>query len=107
MMIYLLRTQLGRFKLLALAEGVSFLAILFVTMPLKYLMDIPGPNKGVGLVHGLLFVWYILAVIQVKAECRWTLGKMLLAMLAAIIPFGTFYVTARMLPKDSDHKKEQ
>lgn len=106
-MIYLLKTQIGRFKLLALAEGVSFLVILFVTMPLKYLMDVPGPNQVVGLAHGLLFVWYIFAVIQVKVECRWTLGKMLLAMLAAVIPFGTFYVTARMLPKDGGHKKVQ
>ena len=99
------KTQLGRFRLLALAEGVSFLLILFVTMPLKYLADIPGPNQGVGLVHGLLFMLYIYAVIQVKAECRWTLSKMLLAMLAAIIPFGTFYVTARMVPKGSDAKQ--
>ena len=90
--------------MLALAEGVSFLALLFVTMPLKYLMDIPGPNQVVGMAHGLLFVAYVFAVIQVKIECNWKIRQMLLALVAAVIPFGTFYVTGRMLPKNSGTK---
>ena len=54
-MIDSFKTQLGRFRVLAFAEGVSFLLILFITMPLKYLMDMPGPNKIIGMAHGIPF----------------------------------------------------
>ena len=99
-MINLLSTQLGRFKVLAFGEGISFLALLFITMPLKYALDVPGPNRIIGLIHGLLFVLYVFAVIQIKIEKAWKNQTMLQALLAAIIPFGTFYITARILPKE-------
>lgn len=84
-------TSLGRLRLLAFAEGVSFLLLLFVTMPLKYAFAYPEPNRIVGLIHGLLFVLYVLAVIQNKIEHDWKLRKTSLALLASIIPFGTFW----------------
>jgi integral membrane protein len=98
-MIDLFKTQIGRFKIIAFTEGVSFLLILSVTMPLKYLWDMPEPNKIIGMVHGLLFILYILAVIQIKYTTDWSNRNMLLALLGSIIPFGTFYVTARLLPE--------
>ena len=63
-MVELLRTPLGRLRILAFAEGVSFLLILFVTMPLKYGMGMADPNYVVGLIHGLLFVMYVGLVFQ-------------------------------------------
>ncbi|TRX60568.1 DUF3817 domain-containing protein [Fulvivirga sp. M361] len=104
-MIDSLKTQLGRFRVLAFAEGVSFLLILFVTMPLKYLMDMPGPNKIIGMAHGILFVLYVLAVIQIRIDQEWNTRKTLIALLASIVPFGTFYVTAKMLPKHSPEER--
>ena len=44
-----LKTPLGRFHVLAFAEGASLILILLVTMPLKYLLNIPGPNSVVGM----------------------------------------------------------
>ena len=67
-MMHWFTTSLGRLRLLALAEGISFLLLLFVTMPLKYVFDYPEPNRVVGLIHGLLFVLYVLAVIQNNIE---------------------------------------
>jgi integral membrane protein len=95
-MLYLLKTQIGRLRLLAFVEGVSFLVILFITMPLKYYFDTPQPNKVFGMVHGLLFVLYVFWVIQVKIEQDWTFKKMGLALLASIIPFGTFWADLRL-----------
>ena len=92
----LLSTQLGRLRILAFVEGVSFLILLFVTMPLKYGFGMPGPNKVFGMVHGLLFVLYVLAVIQAKIEWNWSLKKMGLALLASIIPFGTFWADVKL-----------
>lgn len=94
--MHLLSTQLGRLRVLAFTEGVSFLVLLFVTMPLKYAFDTPGPNKVFGMVHGLLFVLYVLAVIQAKIEHDWSLKKTGLALLASIIPFGTFWADVKL-----------
>ena len=95
-MFDLLKTQLGRLRVLAFAEGVSLLVILFITMPLKYYFDSPQPNKVFGMVHGLLFVLYVFWVVQIKIEQDWSIKKMGLALLASIIPFGTFWADARL-----------
>ena len=52
----LFKSPLGRFRILAFMEGLSFLLILFITMPLKYLYEMPEPNLVVGMAHGVLFV---------------------------------------------------
>ena len=99
----LIKTQLGRLRLLAFIEGISFLVILFVTMPLKYAFHMPAPNKIFGLVHGLLFVLYVFAVIQIWIEQRWKMQKMILALVASIIPFGTFWADKKLFrPTESD-----
>ncbi|GAB3512486.1 DUF3817 domain-containing protein [Emticicia fontis] len=95
-MLNLLKTQLGRLRLLAFIEGVSFLVLLFITMPLKYAFDNPAPNKTFGLVHGLLFILYVLAVIQIKIEQNWNIRKTLLALLVSVIPFGTFWADKKL-----------
>lgn len=87
---------MGRLRLLAFIEGVSFLVILFITMPLKYFMASPLPNKIVGMAHGVLFLAYVLAVIQVHVNRNWTMKKTGLALLASIVPFGTFWADARL-----------
>ena len=95
-MFSLLKTQLGRLRLMAYVEGTSFLLLLFITMPLKYNFDYPQPNKIVGLIHGLFFIMYVFAVVQIKIEQDWNLKKTLLALLASIIPFGTFWADKKL-----------
>ncbi len=92
----LIKTQLGRLRLLAFIEGISFLILLFITMPLKYAFQIPEPNKVFGIVHGLLFVLYVFAVIQITIEQQWKIQKMIWALLASIIPFGTFWADKKL-----------
>lgn len=98
----LIKTQIGRLRILAFMEGVSFLVILFVTMPLKYLLQMPGPNYLFGMAHGLLFVLYVMAVIQVKIEHDWGLKKTSLALLASVVPFGTFWADQKLFRPVSD-----
>ncbi|MDX2191395.1 MAG: DUF3817 domain-containing protein [Bacteroidota bacterium] len=92
----LLKTEIGRLRILAFVEGVSFLIILFVTMPLKYLMNMPEPNKIFGMSHGVLFVLYVIMVLKIKLEENWTNKKMGLALLASIVPFGTFWADVKL-----------
>ena len=90
-------TAIRRLRFIAITEGWSFLILLAVAMPLKYLASIPEPVSIIGMAHGVLFIAYILLVIQVKILHRWSIGKALLAMFASIIPFGTFYVEKKWL----------
>jgi len=73
-------------------EGLSYLAILFVTMPLKYLLDMPEPNQIIGMAHGVLFILYIIGAIQLHFLLNWKIKLTALVLLASIIPFGTFYM---------------
>jgi len=77
---------------IAFLEGVSFLVILFITMPLKYYYNQPEWNQHVGMAHGLLFMAYVILVLMAKFEHKWDAKTTLICLLASIIPFGTFYV---------------
>lgn len=87
-----LSDALGRFRLIALLEGTSYLLLLFIAMPLKYMMDMPQMVTWVGRAHGLLFVLYVLAGISVAIDRRWSVKLMAGAFVASLIPFATFYL---------------
>jgi integral membrane protein len=86
----LIKTALGRLRIVAFIEGCSYLLLGF-TMILKYKFAMPQPNYIVGLAHGILFVLYIVLLIQVSFLHRWNIFKMFMAFIASLIPFGTFY----------------
>ncbi len=88
------------FRKVAFAEGVSFLVLLLVAMPLKYLANLPMAVTVVGGLHGLLFVGFIILAYMVKEEYKKDFKWLLKAGLASIIPFGTFYM-------DKEWRKEE
>jgi len=73
-----------------IAEGISFLVLLLIAMPLKYAFDLPLAVKYVGWAHGLLFVGYVTLAFYVKEIYNWPFRKFLYAFVAAFLPFGTF-----------------
>ena len=91
-----LLTSLGRLRLIGFLEGVSLLVLLGIAMPLKYMAGQPAAVRYVGMAHGVLFVLYVLLVIQVAIQYRWSLGKAALAMVASVFPFGTFWAEKRL-----------
>ena len=95
----LLKSEIGRLRIIAFIEGTSFLLILFVTMPLKYGLKMPEPNKIIGMLHGVLFMLYILAVIQARSTYNWDGKTTFWSLLASIIPFGTFWVDRKYFVK--------
>lgn len=80
-----------RLRFIGFAEGISYLLLLFIAVPLKRIGGHPEAVQVLGPIHGLLFLLYILAIIQAKIEYGWSMGKTGLAFLASIIPGGTFY----------------
>lgn len=83
-------------RLLALTEGVSFLVLLGVAMPLKYLGGLPQAVKVFGWAHGLLFVALCFLLLKVTVEERWPLGRSAMVFLAALLPFGPFVIDRRL-----------
>ena len=97
----MLRTPVGRFRAIALIEGVSYLLLLGVAMPLKYFAGFPGAVKAVGWAHGVLFVLYLVALAEVSLARRWRLVRILVAFVASLVPFGTFLLDARLRREES------
>lgn len=93
---HLFLTSLGRLRLIGFLEGVSLLVLLGIAMPLKYLAGQPATVRYVGMAHGVLFVVYVLLVIQVAIQYRWSFGKAALALAASVLPFGTFWAEKRL-----------
>lgn len=80
------------FKIIATLEGISFLVLLLIAMPLKYAYDMPEYVRYVGMAHGMLFIAYIVLAVILKMEENWPVKKFLIICLASVIPFGTFYI---------------
>ena len=80
------------FRKVAKAEGVSFLVLLLIAMPLKYFANIPLAVTIAGGLHGVLFIAYVVLVREVKGEYKKSWGWVGRAMLASVLPFGTFYM---------------
>ena len=77
------------FRKVAFLEGLSFIVLLGVCMPLKYFADTPEPVRIVGSLHGGLFVLYIVVLILVWRERSWKFSRAAIAALMSFIPFGT------------------
>ena len=99
-MTQLLKTSVGRLRIIGFLEGVSLLTLILVAVPMKYYFDNPSGSKILGPVHGGLFLLFVFNTISVGVEHRWkfntTTWKVLLA---CIVPFGTFYIDRKILSK--------
>ena len=78
-------------------EGGSYLLLLFVAMPLKYVWGEPGMVRVVGMAHGLLFLAYVGLAFAMYDREGWTLKKLGWAILASLLPFGPFVFERRVL----------
>ncbi|ALJ03975.1 hypothetical protein APS56_01875 [Pseudalgibacter alginicilyticus] len=85
------------FRIVALLEGVSYILLLFIATPIKYLLEDPQYVKMLGMPHGILFIAYVALAIMLKNDFKWTNKQFGWVLLAAIIPFGTFYVDRKYL----------
>ncbi|MDX1277226.1 DUF3817 domain-containing protein [Oceanihabitans sediminis] len=85
------------FRLIAFLEGVSYILLLFIATPIKYLQGNPEYVKMLGMPHGLLFVAYVVLAIVVGMERKWDTKTMFIVLIASILPFGTFYIDKKYL----------
>jgi len=90
----------SNFCRIAIAEGWSYLILLFVAMPLKYIMHINWVVKIVGWAHGVLFIAYMATLLLVWIKLKWPFKKVFVAGIAALIPFATFYLEKQIKQKN-------
>ena len=92
--------SLKTFRIIALMEGISFLVLLGIAMPLKYMAGFPIAVRITGSLHGLLFVLFVFYLFQVRLDLKWDLKKTALAFIASLLPFGTFVLDSKLLKNE-------
>ncbi|HKR05550.1 MAG TPA: DUF3817 domain-containing protein [Bacteroidia bacterium] len=89
------------FRVIAITEGISFLVLLFIAMPLKYFAGFPHAVMYVGWIHGILFIAFCIFLLLVKIKYGWSFKKSLIAFVASLLPFGTFVLDAKILSREN------
>lgn len=77
-------------RIVGFLEGISFLLLLFVAMPLKYIWDNPIWVKHVGMGHGVLFIAFVALLYWVCQKMKWSNRLFIIGLIASILPFGPF-----------------
>ena len=85
------------FRLVAFLEGLSYILLIFIAVPIKYLLDDPTYVKLLGMPHGILFVGYIIFAVIGKNKFKWSYVEFFIISAASLVPFGTFYVDKKYL----------
>lgn len=96
----MLRTAIGRLRIVGMVEGLSFLLLLFVAMPLKYIWGRPEAVSVVGMAHGVLFLLYGLALLFAWDAAKWNIRSCAKAFAASLVPFGPFLIDGWLRRED-------
>lgn len=89
-----MNNKISYLRFIGIAEGISFLVLLLIAMPLKYYFGLPIAVKVVGWMHGVLFIAYIIIVLLSIKIMRWNWFSVSVALAASLIPIGTFLLDA-------------
>jgi integral membrane protein len=87
------------FRIISFLEGISYLLLLFVAVPIKYFQGDVSYVKMLGMPHGVLFMSYIVLAVVLQKKMKWNLKSLGIVVLASVIPFGTFYVDKKYFQK--------
>ena len=92
-------SKLTQLRIIGFIEGISFLVLLFIAMPIKYIGGDPMPVKYVGMTHGILFIGFVFMLYLAWEEYRWSMKFNLFAFISSLIPFGTFWLEKKLKAK--------
>ena len=85
-----------KFRKIAKLEGISFLILLFIAMPLKYVVGLEVATKIVGPIHGGLWMWFLYLQYLAYKEYEWDIKFNLFAFIMSIVPFGTMWLDKKL-----------
>ncbi len=92
-------SALNRFRLISAIEGISYLLLVFIAMPIKYMGDNPYYVKIFGMAHGVLFIIFMISLFETKRKNNWDIVFMFKLFVLSLIPFGAFIIEAKVKPK--------
>jgi integral membrane protein len=94
-----MKDNLKVFRIIAFSEGVSYLLLFAISMPLKYIYNMPEPNLVIGYLHGFLFVAYCIYALIIYKEYKWSFLTLIIVLIASLLPFGTFIAESKIFKK--------
>lgn len=86
------------FRVVSTLEALSYLLLLGVAMPLKYIWDNPQWVKVLGNAHGFLFIAYVIMAYILYKQLNWSKKTFLIVFICSLLPFGPFYAERKFLP---------
>ena len=103
-MIKQLSTPVGRLRIVGILEGISYLLLLGIAMPLKYLANMPEAVSIVGMAHGVLFICYCLTILLALLNGNISFLRSVQAFISSLLPFGPFFMD-RTLANDEKNTR--
>lgn len=101
-----MKTPISRFRIVGFYEGLSYLLLLGIAMPIKYIFGIPELVKFIGWAHGVLFILYMVALLHVTLVHKWSVGKVAAGAVASLLPFGPFILDKKLLQSEENTKEQ-
>ncbi|KQT16920.1 hypothetical protein ASG31_11150 [Chryseobacterium sp. Leaf404] len=95
--------MINLYRKTAITEGISYLILLFIAMPIKYIFDIREPVKYFGWIHGVLFLFYFAVLIIAAFKYRWSIKRIIIYLIGSVLPFVPFYLD-KNLKKEYDEE---
>ncbi|MFZ5971501.1 MAG: DUF3817 domain-containing protein [Bacteroidota bacterium] len=97
-----MRKQVRNLRWVSTAEGISFLVLLLVAMPLKYYFGWPLAVKYVGWMHGILFMAYVVMVLASIRAMNWNFVSVAVALAASLVPLGPFFLDRSLKAREKE-----
>ena len=91
-----MKNSVKTFGLINTVEGYSYLVLLFIAMPLKYMFGFPLAVKIAGMAHGVLFIIFLMLLVVAWQKKKWAFSENIIFFIASLIPFGTFFTKKRI-----------
>ena len=91
-------------RVISYLEGISYILLLFIAVPIKYYANDPSLVKLLGMPHGLLFVAFVILSFVNSKKYNWSFIKTIVVLISSIVPFGTFYVDYKYFKRSIERK---
>jgi integral membrane protein len=85
------RGVLLRYRVMAYVTAVLLLVLLFVAVPIQIWGHNKTPEAIVGMLHGYLYIVYLVVAFEITVKLKVPLFRMVLILLAGTLPFGAFF----------------
>jgi len=92
----MLKIAINRFRVISFIEGLSYLILLFIAMPIKYLAENPYPVKVIGMAHGVLFILFVILLLESMKKYDWKNNFSIKLFIYSLLPFGSFVIEKKV-----------